>query len=1301
MQARPEDCRHRAFSAWAQKVLWLLGIALGPVCHAQITTDGSLGAARTLTGPNFAIDAALGRQIGGNLFHSFGAFNLLRNESAVFSGPSSAQNILARVTGGSASSIDGLLRSDIPGATLFLLNPAGVIFGPNASIDVQGSFHVSSANYLRLSDGARFMANTGSAGLLTAAPPTAFGFVDPAPARITFNGSTLAVRTGATMSVIGGELTAGQASPTSTLGTQLSAPGGSLLLVAVGSPGEVVAGSPNFGTGAFSSLAPVNLLPGTLLSTNAGDAGTIGVLGSRITIDGAAILARTTGTGRSGSITVAARDSLNIGGTGVAGDGTPFASTLNASTRNSDGGAIRLSADRIGMSDHASVRTSADGSGRAGELRIEARDVAMAGGAIVESVSQSPANAAPLSLQLAGSLTMTEAAQIRSGTAGAGRGADVVINANRISLTDRETAIWTLTSNSGKAGNLALTSAAQMTLTNEAGIASASTGTGDAATISIQTPRLALNGAFINGETRVGGTGRAAQIDIAVGDLDLASSSISASTGTAGSAGAVNIDARGSVSADNSKIAALTQTGAGGGGIHLHAAALTLDNRSVIDVSTLGNGAAGNASIIADRIEIRNGSWINARSGTENTNGSVTAGTGNSGSVDIAASQSLRISGTNSAINTISYGDGAAGPVSIRAGTMLMEGGAQIATSTAGGQRTGAIDLSVEALTLTGGSTILSDNGVVLQGAGVVAIGNGALASMNINATGAITLSGVDTLVSSRNVGAGGAAGDLSLRGASLDIAAGALISTRNFSSGSGSNIRVDVDRLVTSSLNPAMSAISASAFGSGQAGNITIIARQSADVRGNIASTSSRAGSAGDISISTPQITVTGAVVSSSTVGDGNAGTIRIDANQVRLVDGGQLANSTGFEDPTSGNVQVGRGSAAQITITARESVLISGRGSLSIPSAVLSQTLGTGNAGSITINSPQVEIVSGGQVSAATTSDGSAGSVALNVGSLRVIDGAQINSASGLFSHGTSRQGSGAGGDLTINASGSVLFSGSPTAVATTSLGAGRGGNIAIDALQLQVSDGALILAASRGSGDAGNIRISVRDSIVLSGAAAISTSSLNADGGNITIFAPHSVYLKASGIAAAVRQGGNGGNITIDPDLVILTDASRISADAQRGNGGNITITITNSGAVIQSLDSSITASSALGVNGTVQIKAPDSDILGRITRLPAVIVDASALLAERCAARAASTQQSSFIVSGRGGLPAGTSDGLMASMLDLETDTGASARAAKPPMTSSARPGIARTGPMLAPIPMLTQIPMLAQIDCSGR
>ncbi len=54
----------------------------------HITVDGRLSAAQTLTGPNYAIGANLGRQVGGNLFHSFGAFSLTTGETATFSGPS-------------------------------------------------------------------------------------------------------------------------------------------------------------------------------------------------------------------------------------------------------------------------------------------------------------------------------------------------------------------------------------------------------------------------------------------------------------------------------------------------------------------------------------------------------------------------------------------------------------------------------------------------------------------------------------------------------------------------------------------------------------------------------------------------------------------------------------------------------------------------------------------------------------------------------------------------------------------------------------------------------------------------------------------------------------------------------------------------------------------------------------------------------------------------------------------------------------------------------------------------------------
>ncbi|MBE9563141.1 MAG: filamentous hemagglutinin N-terminal domain-containing protein, partial [Proteobacteria bacterium] len=109
--------------------------------NAEIITDGTLGQNINLSGPDFQVTSDLGQQHGGNLFHSFQDFNLNNLESATFSGPNSVHNILSRVTGGNPSNIDGLIRSTIPNADFYFLNPYGVMFGPNARLDVQGSFH--------------------------------------------------------------------------------------------------------------------------------------------------------------------------------------------------------------------------------------------------------------------------------------------------------------------------------------------------------------------------------------------------------------------------------------------------------------------------------------------------------------------------------------------------------------------------------------------------------------------------------------------------------------------------------------------------------------------------------------------------------------------------------------------------------------------------------------------------------------------------------------------------------------------------------------------------------------------------------------------------------------------------------------------------------------------------------------------------------------------------------------------------------------------------------------------------------
>ena len=108
----------------------------------------------------------MGSVRGNNLFQSFSQFNLNAGEVAAFSGPKGIQNILSRVTGGSPSSINGTIRSDITGANFFFINPNGIVFGPNAAIDVSGSFAASTANYLKLADGAMAMSLENLVGVM-------------------------------------------------------------------------------------------------------------------------------------------------------------------------------------------------------------------------------------------------------------------------------------------------------------------------------------------------------------------------------------------------------------------------------------------------------------------------------------------------------------------------------------------------------------------------------------------------------------------------------------------------------------------------------------------------------------------------------------------------------------------------------------------------------------------------------------------------------------------------------------------------------------------------------------------------------------------------------------------------------------------------------------------------------------------------------------------------------------------------------------------------------------------------------
>ena len=273
--------------------------AVVPHGYAQvataITSDGTLGTTVARSGNLFNING--GTIKGTNQFHSFGQFSVGTGDIASFNGPApTIQNILSRVTGGTRSEIDGTLRSTISGANLYLLNPSGILFGPNAQLDVSGSFHATTANYIGLADGVRFNAVPSSAdNLLTTAPPAAFGFLPSNPAllstcrpecststsRIT---NVLQVPAGQTLSFVGGPINIG-AAPGALAGGFVFAPGGRINLVSVASPGEARFDGTGFSVDTFARLGDISIKGNSIL-----DAKEVFIRGGRLVIEQANIL---------------------------------------------------------------------------------------------------------------------------------------------------------------------------------------------------------------------------------------------------------------------------------------------------------------------------------------------------------------------------------------------------------------------------------------------------------------------------------------------------------------------------------------------------------------------------------------------------------------------------------------------------------------------------------------------------------------------------------------------------------------------------------------------------------------------------------------------------------------------------------------------------------------------------------------------------------------------------------------------------------------------------------------------------
>ncbi|NET11646.1 MAG: S-layer family protein [Okeania sp. SIO1H6] len=442
-------------------------------------------------------------------------------------------------------------------------------------------------------------------------------------------------------------------------------------------------------------------------------------------------------------------------------------------------------------------------------------------------------------------------------------------------------------------------------------------------------------------------------------------------------------------------------------------------------------------------------------------------------------------------------------------------------------------------------------------------------------------------------------------------------------------------------------------------------------------------AGNGGELNIKAKEIEVIGRSpngVFSSTISatvrgreenraSGNGGEIFIETDTLTIRDGATIEAITQADGP-----------AGKISIQASDNITVSGFSSVSGNSSAIAASTeldATREGGNIEITTPILNIDNGAVITARSTSDFDGGNINLNVNTLNLTKGGQVLTSSfssgnagtievsasdRIFISGVDSNFSDrleiVGGQLDLNDPQSAITSvveqldtnGSRSAITSIARNNSDAGSVTLNSPLLKIEDRGIVTVSSFGEGVAGSLGVNASSIELNNGTLSAETNA--GDEGNITINSSNISLENNSQITTSAREDAAGGNITINTQFIIARDNSQITANAVEGQGGNISITAEG---VFFDNSSQITASSALGIDGTVEINTQVDPTQGVVALSPE-LVDAESIVAQNlCLPSQGRIASSSFVITGKGGLPPNPNQALtvLRGVVDWET------------------------------------------------